>query len=142
MSLPRLSPNPRRGATAPHRHNAQELRRINLVKGPFRRPRVAKISPPLSISRERTMKPLEALTAQDIMSSPVIALDVDTSLAEAARVLSEQQVSGALVVDHRGAAVGVVSLFDIVTHMAGLARTPEQAGGFYRYSYPRSSEEG
>jgi CBS domain-containing protein len=88
------------------------------------------------------MKPFESLTAEDLMSSPVVALNVDTSLAEAARTLTEQEISGALVTDHRDATVGVVSLFDIVTHMAGFARSPEQSGGFYRYSYPAFAEAG
>jgi len=86
------------------------------------------------------MKPFESLTAEDLMSSPVVTLHVDTTLEDAARTLTEYEISGALVTDHRDAAVGVVSLFDIVTHMAGLARSPEQAGGFYRYSYPPFAE--
>jgi CBS domain-containing protein len=44
------------------------------------------------------------------------------------------------VTDHRDAPVGVVSLFDIVAHLTGLARAPEEAGGFYRTSYPRFTE--
>ena len=86
------------------------------------------------------MKPFESLTAEDLMSSPVVTLHVDTTLEDAARTLTENEISGALVTDHRDAAVGVVSLFDIVTHMAGIARAPEAAGGFYRYSYPPFAE--
>ena len=86
------------------------------------------------------MKPFESLTAEDLMSSPVVSLHVDTTLEDAARTLTEYEISGALVTDHRETAVGVVSLFDIVTHMAGIARAPEQAGGFYRYSYPPFAE--
>lgn len=86
------------------------------------------------------MKSFESMTAEDLMSSPVVSLNVETTLAEAAQSLTEGQISGALVTDHRDAPVGVVSLFDIVAHMAGLARAPEEAGGFYRYSYPRFLE--
>jgi len=88
------------------------------------------------------MKPFESATAEDLMASPVITLNTETSLSEAARTLSEQNVSGALVTDHRETPVGVVSLFDIVSHVAGLGRDPEAAGGFYRYSYPRFFEGG
>lgn len=88
------------------------------------------------------MKPFESMTAEDLMSSPVVSLNVDTTLAEAAQTLTESEISGALVTDHREAPVGVVSLFDIVAHTAGLSRAPEEAGGFYRYSYPRFSEGG
>jgi|SRR6185503_15174945 len=88
------------------------------------------------------MKPFDSMTAEDLMSSPVVTLNADTSLADAARTLTESEISGALVTDHRDAPVGVVSLFDIVAHMAGLARAPEEAGGFYRYSYPPVAESG
>jgi CBS domain-containing protein len=88
------------------------------------------------------MKPFESSMAEDLMASPVITLNTETSLSDAARILSEHNVSGALVTDHRDAPVGVVSLFDIVSHVAGLGRDPESAGGFYRYSYPRFAEGG
>ncbi len=88
------------------------------------------------------MKTFESSTAEDLMASPIITLNTETSLSEAARTLSEQNVSGALVTDHRDVPVGVVSLFDIVSHVAGLARHPDAAGGFYRYSYPPIPEGG
>jgi CBS domain-containing protein len=88
------------------------------------------------------MKSFESSTAADLMASPVITVNTEMTLSEAARTLSEQNVSGALVTDHRDAAVGVVSLFDIVSHVAGLGRSPEAAGGFYRYSYPPFNEGG
>ena len=88
------------------------------------------------------MKAFEAMTAEDLMSSPVVSLNMETSLADAAQTLTEGQISGALVTDHRDAPVGVVSLFDIVAHMSGLSRSPEEAGGFYRTSYPRFTEGG
>jgi CBS domain-containing protein len=86
-------------------------------------------------------KPWNQLKARDLMRSPVIALDTETPLGEAARTLSEHQISGALVTDHRGAAVGVVSLFDIVTYLAGLERPPGEPGGFYRMGHPDFAEE-
>jgi len=86
------------------------------------------------------MKPLEHLQAEDVMSSPVVTLNVETLLEEAARTLSELQISGALVTDHRGAPAGVISLFDIVTFLSGNARPTGEPGGFYRYSYPTFGE--
>lgn len=85
-------------------------------------------------------KPWSQRTAKDLMSSPVISLDTETPIPEAARTLSEHQISGALVTDHRGIPVGVVSLFDIVTYLAGLERPSGEPGGFYRSSYPRLLE--
>jgi CBS domain containing-hemolysin-like protein len=38
--------------------------------------------------------------------------------------------------------VGVVSLFDLVSYLAGFERPQEEPGGFYRYSYPKFSEDG
>lgn len=88
------------------------------------------------------MKSWERLKAEDVMSAPVLALNVETTLQEASKTLGENRMSGALVTDHRGAPVGVVSLFDIVGHLAGLAAPPEGTGSFYRYSYPRFREGG
>jgi len=75
------------------------------------------------------MKPFDSMTAEDLMSSPVVALNAETSLADAARTLTESEISGALVTDHRDAPVGVVSLFDIVAHMAGNEAVVQSARG-------------
>lgn len=74
----------------------------------------------------------EKLKAEDVMSHPLIAVDAGTMLREAAQTLSENRISGALVVDTSGAPVGVVSLFDIVSYLAGLDRPAGEPGGFYR----------
>lgn len=88
------------------------------------------------------MKSWEQLSAEDLMKSPVLGVDVDATLAEAARTMSENQVSGLLVTDHRGEAVGVVSHFDIVSVLAGLERPAEEPGGFYRSGPPKLIEGG
>lgn len=88
------------------------------------------------------MKSWGELRAEDVMSSPVVTVNVDTSLNEAAEILSEHQISGVLVTDGRGAPVGVVSLFDIASHVSGMERPAGEPGGFYRYSYPRFAEGG
>lgn len=76
------------------------------------------------------------LKARDLMSSPVITIGQHTTLREAAQTLSEHHISGALVLDNAGAPVGVVSLFDVVSRLAGLERPPGAPGGFYRQAYP------
>ena len=91
-------------------------------------------------AKGKKMKQMEDLTAADVMSSPVISLGTHTTLADAARMLSENSISGALVNDHRGVAVGVVSLFDIVSTLAGLEHAPGEPGGFYRQGTPRFPE--
>jgi CBS domain-containing protein len=88
------------------------------------------------------MKPLEDLVAEDLMKSPVVEVHTDTSLEEAAQTMIDHQVSGLLVKDHREAAVGVVSLNDIVSYLAGARRPEQEPGGFYRLGYPRFPEGG
>lgn len=60
-------------------------------------------------------KPLLALTAADLMSTPVQAIPQDTSLREAAGLLAREQISGAPVVDAAGRCIGVLSSSDFVT---------------------------
>jgi CBS domain-containing protein len=88
------------------------------------------------------MKPWDSLKAADLMKSPVLAVDTDSSLEEAARTMSENRVSGLLVTDHRGAAVGVVSMSDIVSYLAGLQRPAGEPGGFYRQMAPQFADAG
>ncbi len=59
-------------------------------------------------------KPFFALTAEDLMSRDVIAIQEEMPLAAAARVLSRAQISGAPVVDTTGVCVGVVSATDFL----------------------------
>lgn len=80
-------------------------------------------------------------TAGDVMTSPVVSLAKDVPLREAAQTLTEHGISGGLVVDDGNRPVGVVSLTDIATFLAGLDRPAEAAGPTYRYSYPKAGEE-
>ena len=86
------------------------------------------------------MKSWEKRKASDLMKSPVVAVEMESSLAEAARIMSDNRVSGLLVTDHRGAAVGVVALSDLVAHQAGLDRPAGEPGGFYRQAVPSYSD--
>jgi CBS domain-containing protein len=73
------------------------------------------------------------------MKSPVLSLDAETVLSDAAAWMSDNQISGAPILDHTQRPVGVVSLFDIVTYLSGMEVT---GGGFYRFSYPDFAEGG
>ncbi len=64
---------------------------------------------------------MEALTARDVMSGPVLSVREDLSLKEVSSRLSEAGISGAPVVDAAGSLLGVVSLAD-------LARTVGEGG--------------
>ena len=57
-------------------------------------------------------KSLQALTAGDLMSVDVIRLPEKMALRDAARLLLQNQISGAPVVDARGKCVGVISAVD------------------------------
>ncbi len=89
------------------------------------------------------MKSFRELKAGDVMTTPVASLAADTPLRDAAGMLTGNSISGALVVDPNGVPMGVVSMFDIVSHLAGLERPAGEPGGFYRFSYPKlEAEEG
>lgn len=82
--------------------------------------------------RQTMLKTWQELKAKDVMKSPVVTLDEDGTLREAAQTLSDAHIGGAPVVNSRGKPIGVVSLFDIATHLAGLERPAGEPGGFYR----------
>ncbi|HZL73183.1 MAG TPA: CBS domain-containing protein [Planctomycetota bacterium] len=85
------------------------------------------------------MKPWNERTAADVMNSPILSLDSETTLSDAAAYMCDNQISGAPILDHMEHPVGVVSLFDIVTYLSGM---DVPGGGFYRYSYPKFAEGG
>ena len=57
---------------------------------------------------------LLSLRVCDVMSSTVVEVSVNASLAEAAALLVDNNVSGAPVVDESGRCVGVLSSTDFV----------------------------
>jgi CBS domain-containing protein len=54
------------------------------------------------------------MMAKDIMTREIITVDVSTSIKNLAKLLVQQQISGAPVMDKKGQIVGVVSEADIV----------------------------
>jgi CBS domain-containing protein len=60
-------------------------------------------------------RPLLALTAADLMISPVVTIPQSTSLREAARLLHRANISGAPVEDPQGRCIGVLSSSDFIT---------------------------
>jgi CBS domain-containing protein len=54
------------------------------------------------------------MNAQNIMTRDVVTVGAAATVKEAAQILTQQQLSGAPVVDERGQIVGVVSEADIV----------------------------
>jgi CBS domain-containing protein len=66
-------------------------------------------------SMQVAARPFLALTAADLMSTPVMTIPQETSLREAAHLLSGSHISGAPVVDTEGRCLGVLSSSDFVT---------------------------
>ena len=64
-------------------------------------------------------KPFAELTAADLMTRDVTVIPRHMSLRSAAHMLSQARVSGAPVVDSRGACVGVISSTDFVRWAEG-----------------------
>jgi CBS domain-containing protein len=73
------------------------------------------------------------VTARDLMRTDLVTIDRFAPLAEAARLLVGNGISGAPVTDAQGRVVGVVSLRDLVERYAEEARS--------RPGPPRESEE-
>ncbi len=80
----------------------------------------------------------EQLRAREIMTSPVKAIEMGSTLEEVVQRLADEGVTGLLVVDRHGRPVGVVSHADILGYVAGLERGLAGTGGFYFQSEPRS----
>ncbi|MBI2921982.1 MAG: CBS domain-containing protein [Planctomycetes bacterium] len=88
------------------------------------------------------MKNIRSLRARDVMKSPVISTGFETPVREVADLLTSHKISGALVTGRNGEPVGVVSLFDLVSFLAGLERPAGAPGGFYQYVYPDFEGDG
>jgi CBS domain-containing membrane protein len=69
---------------------------------------------PTAIPQTAT-RPFLALTAADLMSTPVRTIPQETSLREAAQLFTQEHISGAPVVDADGRCVGVLSSSDFVS---------------------------
>jgi CBS domain-containing protein len=89
------------------------------------------------------MKPLEKLTAKDIMNPDVVLVYSDMSVHELAAKLTEHGISGAPVLDRDGFLVGVVSLSDIVAndgHRSSI-RGGEHVGDFFLQGWEDDLDE-
>lgn len=78
-----------------------------------------------------THKPLEDVTAADVMSRDLVVVPVNMALRSAAHLLSQTHITGAPVVNEEGVCVGVISTTDFVRRVEeephGLA--PERDNG-------------
>ncbi len=89
------------------------------------------------------MKPLEQLTAKDIMNPDVVLVYDDMSVHELAATLTDRGISGAPVLDRDGLLVGVVSLSDIVANdgQRSAIRGGEHVGDFFLQGWEDELDE-
>jgi CBS domain-containing protein len=71
--------------------------------------------------------------ALHIMKKPVTSVDAGMKLTEFARLLSEEEISGAPVVDGSGRLIGIVSRTDLVDHLLEGSQTRPIAPGFLSF---------
>lgn len=84
------------------------------------------------------------ITARDLMSRDLAAVEPDMSLAELATFLEDRGISGALVRDRSGQPVGVVSVSDIASAETLAGRTPDtsaQRAAFYSQTWEADFDE-
>ena len=60
------------------------------------------------------------MQVRDIMSSPAIVVNSETSIPEVARIMREHQISGVPVTDQNGQLLGVITDHDLITRSAPL----------------------
>src|SRR5262245_42031347 len=67
-----------------------------------------------------TLDRLDSLRVADVMSRDVVVIHYHQTMTEAARVLTDHQISGAPVIDEQGRCIGILSATDFVAQ-AGAA---------------------
>jgi CBS domain-containing protein len=76
--------------------------------------------------------------AKDIMNPNVVTVSDTLDLREAAKILVEEGISGAPVVDELGNLLGVISQSDLVEYELTMEREPTVEAPFYRRPYDDS----
>ncbi|SDO72022.1 CBS domain-containing protein [Desulforhopalus singaporensis] len=89
---------------------------IDITPGDFRE--IYHVAHTLAVQRM-----LDSVTASGLMTSPVLSIEQTTQLAEAARMLASNQITGAPVVDSEKKVVGVISEKNFLIEM-GLGASP------------------
>jgi len=91
-----------------------------------------------------TKKRLLKLQVTDVMASDVVTVSANSTMSEAADVMSERQVTGAPVVDQQGRCIGVLSGSDYVHSRAAVLDSPGTSGELALHAAPcrcRTEEE-
>lgn len=83
-----------------------------------------------------------ATRARDLMQSPVVVIGQDASLLDAHRILVEEEIHGAPVVDEDGAVVGVISSLDLLRVAEEEQESPRGDAIYYRDVLPYAGPPG
>ncbi len=78
---------------------------------------------------QTSLKPLTALTAEDVMSPNPLVIPRGMSLRAAAGMLSKADITGAPVVDETGRCIGVISAVDFLHFAQGERRSLSKSQG-------------
>ncbi len=70
------------------------------------------------VSRDKTGRPLDAITVKEVMSTPVITLRPTNTIAEAARTMNKKGISSEVVTDDEGEILGIVTKTDLCFHFS------------------------
>lgn len=77
----------------------------------------------------RIQERLQTLRVSDVMNRHVVSVRAELSMAEAAELLLQKEVSGAPVVDAEGRCVGILSATDFMRRESHLARRGQRRPG-------------
>jgi CBS domain-containing protein len=81
-------------------------------------------------------------TAKDIMNPQVITVTETMDLREVAKILVEERITGAPVVDERGTLVGVISQSDLVEYDLSVEHELTVEAPFYRRPFDDALQPG
>ncbi|MEM2992414.1 MAG: CBS domain-containing protein, partial [Candidatus Caldarchaeum sp.] len=62
---------------------------------------------------------------RDVVKSPIISIEEDSSVVEAAKVMAEKKISG-IVITNKGKPVGLVTERDVVSKVVAAGKDPSQ----------------
>lgn len=112
-----------------------------IAKAPVKRIDPAR-PPATALSVAQSAQRWALVTAKDIMRTEVVTVSYAAPLSEVERVLADNRISGAPVVDEKGAIIGVISLKDLVERYAeDQDSRPRRGHGFFHLSSEETLDE-
>ena len=82
--------------------------------------------PPEALTEQLRQLAAQGKMASDAMTAPVITVRDEARVSEAARLMAEKHIKRLLVIDARGAFVGIVGRLDVLATITATARADDQ----------------